>query len=252
MSAGLAHEIRNPLNVIKGSAEMLVEKLKSSEPLASELAGYISSEVNRLNALVARFLDFARPSHLDLKPRRMDEIVERALESVQSHSSNSNVRIQRDYAPSLPEIPADAQLCERIFVNLIQNAYEAMRSEDGHENVLHLSVAPESANGRAGVGIVVADSGPGVPAELREQIFNPFVTSKQEGVGLGLALVAKFVDDHRGSVRLENNSGPGASFHVFLPGEDSAASNSSDLTQARHKTEKFFRPEAVRDTKVLK
>jgi signal transduction histidine kinase len=252
MSAGLAHEIRNPLNVIKGSAEMLVEKLKSSEPLANELAGYISSEVNRLNALVARFLDFARPSHLDLKPQRMDEIVERALESVQSHSPTSNVRVERDYSLDLPKIAADAQLCERIFVNLIQNAYDAMQSGGRRENVLHLSVAPELASGRAGVGITVADSGPGVPAELREQIFNPFVTSKQEGVGLGLALVAKFVDDHRGSIRVENNSGPGASFHVFLPGEGSAAGNSGDLTQARHRTEKFSTPEALRNSKVLK
>lgn len=253
MSAGLAHEIRNPLNVIKGSAEMLAEKLKNSEPLARELAGYISSEVNRLNALVARFLDFARPSHLDLRPLRMDEVVERALESVQSHSPDAKVRIERDYAAGLPQIPADAQLCERIFVNLIQNAYDAMQSSSSsREKVLHLSVAQESANSRAGIGITVADSGPGVPGELREQIFNPFVTSKQEGVGLGLALVAKFVDDHRGSIRLENNSGFGASFHVFLPGEDSGASDSGDLAQAGNKTGKFLRPEALRDTKVLK
>jgi len=233
MSAGLAHEIRNPLNVIKGSAEMLVDKLKNSEPLASELAGYISSEVNRLNTLVARFLDFARPSHLDLKPQKMDEIVERALTSVQAHSPNLRVRVERRYARGLPEIPADAQLCERIFVNLIQNAYQAMESsEDSRENVLRLSVVPESSNGRKGVGIIVADSGPGVPVQLREQIFNPFVTSKQEGVGLGLALVAKFVDDHRGSIRLENHSGPGASFHVFLPATTMEKTTSSHSMEA--------------------
>ncbi len=84
MSAGLAHEIRNPLGVIKGSAEMLVQKLKNAEPLASELAGYIFSEVNRLNALVARFLDFARPSNLELRPVRIAGILDRALESVQA------------------------------------------------------------------------------------------------------------------------------------------------------------------------
>jgi two-component system, NtrC family, sensor histidine kinase HydH len=228
MSAGLAHEIRNPLNVIKGSAEMLAEKLKNSEPLAGELAGYISSEVNRLNALVARFLDFARPSRPDLKPQKLDEIVERALESVQAHSPNANVRVERHYARGLPEIPADAQLCERIFVNLIQNAYDAMgSSDDRRETVLRLSVATESANGRQGVGVTIADSGPGVPTQLREQIFNPFVTSKQDGVGLGLALVAKFVDDHRGSIRLDNNSESGASFHIFLPAAATEKTTSS-------------------------
>ena len=218
LSAGLAHEIRNPLNVIKGSAEMLTQKLKDSQPLASELAGYISSEVNRLNALVARFLDFARPSHLDLQPQKIDELIERALASVHAESPNANVRVERDYARGLPEIDADPQLCERIFVNLVQNAYQAMNSPGAApDRVLHISIAPETASGRDGVGVTIQDSGPGVPSELREQIFNPFFTSKKDGVGLGLALVAKFVDDHRGSIRLENNSGPGASFHVFLP-----------------------------------
>lgn len=218
LSAGLAHEIRNPLNVIKGSAEMLAQKLKDSQPLAGELAGYISSEVNRLNALVARFLDFARPSHLDLHPQKIEDIVERALESVQAQSPDAKVRIERNYARGLPEVPADAQLCERIFVNLIHNAYQAMDSPGAApDHVLHLSIAPESANGRKGVGVTVQDSGPGVPPELREQIFNPFFTSKKDGVGLGLAIVAKIVDDHRGSIHLENNSGPGARFHVFLP-----------------------------------
>ncbi|HXQ25866.1 MAG TPA: ATP-binding protein [Candidatus Acidoferrales bacterium] len=218
LSAGLAHEIRNPLGVIKGSAEMLVQKLKDSQPLTSELAGYISSEVNRLNALVARFLDFARPSNLDLHPQQIPEIVDRALESVQAQSPNSNVRVERHYAPALPEISADEQLCERVFVNLIQNAYQSMEAAaDGRERVLRLLIAPESSNGREGVGVTVEDTGPGVPLDLREQIFNPFFTSKKEGVGLGLAIVAKIVDDHRGWIRLENNSAPGARFRVFLP-----------------------------------
>ncbi|HXX21307.1 MAG TPA: ATP-binding protein [Candidatus Acidoferrum sp.] len=218
LSAGLAHEIRNPLNVIKGSAEMLAQKLKDSQPLASELAGYISSEVNRLNALVARFLDFARPSHLDLQPQKIEEIVDHALETVAAQSPDPTVRIERSYAADLPEVPVDAQLCERIFVNLIHNAYQAMESPGAAaDRVLRLSVARESANGRSGVGVTVQDSGPGVPPDLREQIFNPFFTSKKDGVGLGLAIVAKIVDDHRGSIRLENHPGPGARFHVFLP-----------------------------------
>ena len=234
LSAGLAHEIRNPLNVIKGSAEMLTQKLNDSQPLASELAGYISSEVNRLNALVARFLDFARPSHLDLKPQNMAEIVDRALQSVQAEMPDANVRIERHYANGLAAIPADEQLCERIFVNLIQNAYQAMAAADGsvYEKVLRLTIEPESSSGRDGVGITIADSGPGVPPELREQIFNPFFTSKKEGVGLGLALVAKFVDDHRGSLRLESNRAPGAAFHVFLPGPPAAPKPSTHRMKA--------------------
>jgi signal transduction histidine kinase len=217
LSAGLAHEIRNPLGVIKGSAEMLQQKLQGSEPLAGELAGYISAEVNRLNALVARFLDFARPAHLDLHPQRVCEIIDRSLESVLAQTPNSTVRVERHYSP-VPEVLADEHLCERIFVNLIQNAYQAMdNSPDGHEEVLSITVASETSGGRPGVGIAIDDTGPGVPPGAREQIFNPFFTTKKDGVGLGLAVVAKIVDDHRGSIKLDNDSRPGAHFRIFLP-----------------------------------
>src|SRR3984957_2788799 len=127
LSAGLAHEIRNPLGVIKGSAEMLSRKVAGSEPLVAELAGYISSEVNRLNALVVRFLDFARPSKLELRPERIPEIVDRAIEAAAASFPDAGVKIERQYAAGLPEIPVDSQLCEQVFVNLITNAIQAMQ-----------------------------------------------------------------------------------------------------------------------------
>ncbi|MGH9678488.1 MAG: two-component system sensor histidine kinase NtrB, partial [Candidatus Acidiferrales bacterium] len=214
LSAGLAHEIRNPLGVIKGSAEMLSRKVAESDPLTAELAGYISSEVNRLNALVVRFLDFARPSKLDLHPQNLSKIVDRALETSAASFPNANVKVERDFAPGAPEIPVDRQLCEQVFVNLITNAYQAMA---GREGTLCLAIAPETSGGAPGVGVIVEDSGPGVPPEIREQIFNPFFTSKKDGVGLGLSIVAKIVDDHGGTIRLENGAGAGARFHVFFP-----------------------------------
>jgi two-component system, NtrC family, sensor histidine kinase HydH len=218
LSGGLAHEIRNPLGVIKLSAEMLSQKLQSSQPVAAELAGYISSEVNRLNALVARFLDFARKQPVELKPTQISEIVDRALESVETQLPDAHVRVEKDYAPGTPQIHADAQLCERIFVNLILNAFQAMSAEPGpRDNLLRLQIAPQSWNSTRGVSVVVEDNGPGVPTELREQIFNPFFTSKKDGVGLGLAIVAKFVDDHRGFIRLDPDCRSGACFRVFLP-----------------------------------
>jgi signal transduction histidine kinase len=218
LSAGLAHEIRNPLGVIKGSADMLTRKVAGSEPLVGELAGYISSEVNRINTLVVRFLDFARPSKLELRPERIPEIVERALDAATASVPDSGVKIVRQYAANLPEIAADAQLCEQVFVNLITNALQAMQSQEPvAEKTLRLSITPEESSGEPGVGVTVEDSGPGVPPELREQIFNPFFTSKKDGVGLGLSIVAKIVDDHRGTIRLEENAPQGARFHVFFP-----------------------------------
>ena len=243
LSAGLAHEIRNPLGVIKGSAEMLAQKLKTAQPLSAELAGYISSEVNRLNGLVARFLDFARPQHVELRPVQIPQIIDRALETVQHQSPNAHVRIERDYARDAPEIMADRQLCEPIFVNLILNAFQAMaETPAGHERVLRLSAAPESVDGVPGVRVLVEDTGPGVPPEFREQIFNPFFTSKKDGVGLGLAIVAKFVDDHRGSIRLDPHSGPGARFRVFLPANPASLKQPAAVCAAREAL-----PSSVRD-----
>ena len=223
LSAGLAHEIRNPLGVIKGSSEMLSQKLKDSQPLAGELAGFISSEVNRLNALVARFLDFARPQHVELRPHQVAEIVDRALESAHAQFPDARVKIERAFAPRLPEILLDRQMCESIFSNLIVNAFQAMRdSPSEKDGLLRIAIAPADSNGRSGISVVVEDSGPGVPAELREQIFNPFFTSKKDGVGLGLSIVAKIVDDHRGSIRLETSSAGGARFTVYLPADPNA------------------------------
>jgi two-component system, NtrC family, sensor histidine kinase HydH len=213
LSAGLAHEIRNPLGVIKGSAEMLNQKIEASNPLASELAGFIGSEVNRLNSLVTRFLDFARPSRLELRPTQLSAIVDHVLETVRSQFPDAKVSIERDYASGTPDVMVDGQLCEQIFVNLITNAYQAM---DG-QGRLRIGIARESQNGRRGVGVFIEDTGPGIPAEAREQIFNPFFTSKKDGVGLGLSIVAKIIDDHRGTIKLESPPGQGARFHVFLP-----------------------------------
>jgi two-component system, NtrC family, sensor histidine kinase HydH len=216
MSAGLAHEIRNPLGVIKGSAEMLSQKLTDAQPLAAELAGYISSEVDRLNALVARFLDFARPMQIEPRPHQISEILDRALESVEHQFPRANVHVQREYASALPAVMVDEQLCERVFINLIQNAFQAMdgnRPADGA--TLKLAIEAEKSNGRSGVSVIIEDGGPGVAPELREQIFNPFFTSKKDGVGLGLAIVAKILDEHGGSIRLED-SPRGARFRVFI------------------------------------
>jgi C4-dicarboxylate-specific signal transduction histidine kinase len=218
LSAGLAHEIRNPLGVIKGSADMLSRKVAQSEPLVGELAGYISSEVNRLNALVVRFLDFARPSKLELRPEQISEVVDRALTAATASIPDSGVKVERQYTLNLPSIPVDAQLCEQVFINLITNAIQAMQGQDaGLEKTLRLSIQAEVSRGEQGVGVIVEDTGPGVSPELREQIFNPFFTSKKEGVGLGLSIVAKIVDDHRGTLRLEDNTPRGARFHVFFP-----------------------------------
>jgi len=213
LSAGLAHEIRNPLGVIKGSAEMLNQKLNDSNPLASELAGYISSEVNRLSTLVTRFLNFARPLRAEVKPHSVGELLDHALKSVAELWQGGPVKIERQYEAELPPVPVDEGLFEQAFINLIQNAYEAMGEKGG---VLQIG-ARQTNSGPGGVEIRVRDTGPGIPAEQREQIFNPFVTTKTTGVGLGLSIVSKIMDEHNGWLRLEDVPDGGACFVAFFP-----------------------------------
>src|SRR5260370_1184201 len=223
LSAGLAHEIRNPLGVIKGSAEMLTQKLQGSDALARELAGYISTEVNRLSDLVTEFLDFARPLHAETTPQELIALLDRVLQIVagrfaaKQETSNS-VRVERHYASGLPLVPLDQALSEQAFLNLVQNAYEAMQDQDAdHGGTLRVEVQPVTQNDREGVELRLADTGPGVPDELREEIFNPFVTTKKTGVGLGLSIVSKIIDGHHGSIRLEDGPPGGQSFAPFFP-----------------------------------
>jgi two-component system sensor histidine kinase HydH len=246
LSAGLAHEIRNPLGVIKGSAEMLTQKLGDANPLATELAGYISTETNRLSALVTRFLDFARPLHADLTPQDITAILDRALNDVAQFWKGGTVRVEKDYASSLPLVPLDESLCEQAFVNILQNAYDAMGADGGklRVQVRKSRTHVRDAGDLEGVEVRIEDTGPGIPLELREQIFNPFVTTKKTGVGLGLSIVSKIIDGHHGTIRIEGSDadvvasgdrtrgspGPGAHFVIFFP----AASDDAAVGRPAH------------------
>jgi len=216
LTAGLAHEIRNPLAVIKGSAETLTRRLQSSDPLTTEVAGYITSEVNRLNTVVTRFLNFARPLKLEKSPTQIPPLLDRALKVAAERWPEIRVEVTRQYSDDLAEMNVDPDLCEQAFANLVLNAYEAMKETGGK---LTVSIGSANSDGKRGVEIDIEDTGPGVPPELREQIFNPFFTTKKEGVGLGLSLVSKIVDDHRGWIRVSGEPGKGARFRVFLPAE---------------------------------
>jgi two-component system, NtrC family, sensor histidine kinase HydH len=241
LSAGLAHEIRNPLGVIKGSAEMLSQKLGESDPLTTELAGYISSETNRLSGLVTRFLDFARPLQAELTPQDITAVLDRALNNVATLWQGAAVQVEKEYQPTLPLVALDESLCEQAFVNLIKNAYDAMSAQGGR---LRVRAAKSQTGGRKGVEVRIEDTGPGIPPELREQIFNPFVTTKKDGVGLGLSIVSKIVDGHHGSIRIEDASERGdgqrgACFVLFFP----VAERTIPARELSHRIERLAPPQ---------
>jgi signal transduction histidine kinase len=212
LTAGLAHELRNPLGIIKNSAEMLAKRAASTAPadmLTQELTGYISHEVERTNLLVKRFLDFAKPFRLQLELVEISPLIDQAADHVATKAQERSITIYRQDSPGLEPVPADRQWLTQLLINLLTNAIEAS-SEGG---VVSIS-AREAAQG---IEIAVSDQGPGIPEENRQAIFNPFFTTKPEGTGLGLAIVAKIVDEHRGRIFVESGPGSGATFRIWLP-----------------------------------
>jgi len=205
LSAGLAHEIRNPLGVISASAELLHKNVSTENEVAREVAGMIGTEVNRTNALVTRFLDFARPSTLHRGVQDLNEVVKQAIGQLQG---GDGVEVVSDLTPMQP-FSFDATLIESSVHNLLLNARDAML--DGGRIVVETS----SEGGKA--FITVADTGSGIPPDKVEDIFNPFFTTKAHGVGLGLAMVSKFVDSHGGQISVESKEGVGTTFRIALP-----------------------------------
>jgi signal transduction histidine kinase len=202
LSAGLAHELRNPLGTIKASAEMLTQNLPKDNEIAAEMAGFISSEVDRTNSLVTRFLDFARPLSLRKEPSDVTQTIDRAIQQVKRE--NQTVAIRTEYDPHVEPLLIDSEMMERVFYNLILNAVQA--SSEGKTVTVRVKQGT----------IEVMDQGVGIAKENMESIFNPFFTTKAEGTGLGLPIVAKIVDEHGGKLTVESEPGKGSTFRVVL------------------------------------
>ncbi len=211
LTAGLAHELRNPLGTIRASAEMLGKQSARNRPeLMAEMADYIRTEADRMSGLIASFLDFARP--LQIRPVTAD--LSTVLQQVfreQSHLAEERrvkLKIDND-AGSLP-FAFDPDLLRLAISNLLQNAIQA--SSSGQSVTVAVLPSPDT------ITIQVRDHGSGIAPDHLENIFNPFFTTKPSGVGLGLAIVAKIVDEHGGRIRVQSD-GSGTVFEIVLPRE---------------------------------
>ncbi len=209
LTAGLAHELRNPLGTMRASAEMLVKNAGEAGDVNRELAGFIAAEVDRTNSLVTRFLDFARPLELRWRPAEIAEVIDRAVTQLERHNPPYDVAIYKNYSPDIPPFAFDAELIERVIYNLLLNAVQASPAGGA------VTVKTRPAGGK--VEIAVIDRGSGIDPEQRENIFNPFFTTKADGVGLGLAIVSKIIDEHGGQIEVESEPGQGSIFRLSLP-----------------------------------
>jgi len=209
MVAGVSHEIKNPLGIIRSTAELLTEKSACNES-QKKLSSIIIEESGRLNDVVTDFLDFARPQEPNFQDCHLEEIIDRNLSFLQSELDKKNVRVNNGDLNNSPyKIEADPGLLYRAFLNIFINAIQSIN--DGGN--ITINIEEEKGNYR----IEIQDTGTGINKENSKKIFNPFFTTKEKGSGLGLAIVKKIIEGHKGEVWIESEEGTGTRVFVSLP-----------------------------------
>ncbi len=212
LSAGMAHEIRNPLGSIRGTAEILQEGIDPADK-RYEFTRILIKEVDRLNRVVQDFLRFARPAPVERGRFDVNETLREILLLTRQQAVRNGVAAELQ-AGELPPVAGDREQLKQAFLNLVLNALQAMPGGG------KLTVATALRDGRA--AITIADTGQGIPPENLERIFNPFFTTRQEGTGLGLAITHRIIQGHGGRIDVESRPGEGTTFTLLLPlAEDS-------------------------------
>jgi len=215
----LAHEIKNPLSAIRGAAQLLARKVESKD---QALTGLIADEVDRIAKLVDRMQDLGREQPEPVAPINLHEVIRRAISVIEA-SGDAQVKLVEEFDPSLPPVLGNEDSLVQVLINLISNARDACQGADEPQIVLRtrfvsglvLSAIRLGRPIRLPIELRVSDNGPGVDPALREHIFEPFVTSKKNGQGLGLALVNKLVRDMNGRIGHERD-GDWTHFKVHL------------------------------------
>lgn len=217
LSAGLAHEVKNPLSAVLGYAQLSKRKLDQPEALLKNL-DIIEHETKRCNEIISNLMQFSRQEKGEFVQIAVNEVVSKSMTIVDHQLSLKNVRIESELADDIPQITGNANQLQQVLMNLMINAQHAI-GDDGGTITLATFVRDES------VTITVSDTGPGVPAEIRAKIFEPFFTTKPagQGTGLGLSVTYGIIKDHGGEITVERADTGGAKFVIVLPLEAETA-----------------------------
>ena len=230
LAATLAHEVKNPLSGIRGAAQLLESAVPEDD---RPLIRLICDETDRICALVDRMEQFGDAPPAELGPVNIHQVLEQ-VRRVASAGFARHVRFVEQYDPSLPHVDGDRDQLIQVFLNLVKNAAEAAPVPGGqitlssqYQHGLRVAIGTSRERLELPITVEVRDNGPGVPEEMVEHLFEPFVSSKRGGRGLGLPLVAKIVADHRGAVNYLAGDPGGAVFRVRLPAAPRAAAGAA-------------------------
>lgn len=215
LSAGIAHEIRNPLTSIKVLINSMIDRISLDETAKGDFE-VIEREIERMNDIIKRFLDFARPAQPHLEIYSIQAIIEDTILLLTPQMKEQRVDLVKDFSPQLPRIMLDREQIKQVFLNLFLNSLQAMPEGGTLEVKTWLKRAPGDKT-EDFICISVRDTGPGFPAEVKERVFDPFFTTKLDGIGLGLSLVYQIVEKHQGFIEVESQEGQGALFAINLP-----------------------------------
>ena len=219
MASMLAHEVKNPLSGIRGAAQLIEQTANAND---RELTQLICEEADRICALVDRMEVFSDLRPLDRAPVNIHEVLER-VRKVAQNGFGRHVRFTEIYDPSLPPVLGNRDMLVQVILNLVKNAAEAVPGENAeivmstaYQHGIRLALPGSEARVNLPLVVSIQDNGPGIPEEIRADMFDPFVTTKRNGSGLGLALVAKVIGDHGGVVEFESQPRR-TIFRVMLP-----------------------------------
>lgn len=219
LAAMLAHEVKNPLSGIRGAAQLIEQSVPDSE---RELTRLICEETDRIVALVDRMEAFADGRHVERGPINIHQVLDH-VRRVSQNGFGRGVRFVETYDPSLPEVHGDRNQLIQVFLNLVKNACEVpgespreIELSTAYRHGLRLAVPGQKAKVSLPLVVSVRDNGHGISEEIRAHLFDAFVTNKPTGTGLGLALVAKIVNDHGGAIEFDSEAGR-TTFRVMLP-----------------------------------
>ncbi len=210
LAAGVAHEVRTPLGVLRSSTQLLARSLVDLDDESRELLQIMRDEVDRVERVVSGLLDLGRPHALRLEIAPLGAIVLRAADFVEAQARAAGIAIRRHPITPDPSGRCDPELVYQVALNLLVNAVQMLTRDHAIDVVILPSAASHA-------GFEVRDDGPGIPVELRARLFEPFVTGREGGCGLGLTFVQRVVLEHHGRVVVEDNPGGGAVFRVELP-----------------------------------